>query len=103
METNRIKQFCTLVEIGSLTKTANLLGITHGGLHKSLRILENELGFALTISKGRGIEITERGREFYPSALEILRTIEKSLQKDSKPESAEYKIGSLEIFLKLSK
>ncbi len=101
METNRLKQFCTIVETGSLTKAAELLGITHGGLHKSLRVLENDLGFTLTIGKGRGIEITEQGRKFYPSALEILRTVEKALQKDSKPESTEYKIGSLEIFLKL--
>lgn len=101
METNRLKQFCTVVETSSLSKAADLLGITHGGLHKSLRVLENDLGFALTIGKGRGIEITEKGREFYPSALEILRTIQKVFQKDFKPESTEYKIGSLEIFLKL--
>lgn len=101
METNRLKQFCTVVETGSLTKAADLLGITHGGLHKSLRVLENDLGFALTVGKGRGIEITEQGRGFYPMCLEILRTIEKVFQKDSKAEPTEYKIGSLEIFLKL--
>lgn len=100
METNRLKQFCTIVETGSLTKAADLLGITHGGLHKSLRVLENDLGFPLTVGKGRGIEVTEQGREFYPKALEVLRTIEKAVQKDSKSELKEYKIGSLEIFLK---
>jgi len=101
METNRLKQFCTVVETGSLSKAADLLGMTHGGLHKSMRVLENDLGFTLTVGKGRGIEITEQGRDFYPSALEILRTIEKVFQKDSKSELKEYKIGSLEIFLKL--
>lgn len=101
METNRLKQFCTIVETGSLTKAADLLGITHGGLHKSLRVLEHDLGFTLTLGKGRGIEITEQGREFYPSALEILRTIENAFQKNSKIETTDYKIGSLEIFLKL--
>lgn len=100
METNRLRQFCTVVETASLSKAADLLGITHGGLHKSLRVLENDLGFALTVGKGRGIEITAQGRDFYPSALEILRTIEKVFRKDSKPEPIEYKIGSLEIFLK---
>lgn len=101
METNRLRQFCTIVETGSLSKAADLLGITHGGLHKSLRVLEHDLGFTLTIGKGRGIEITERGRDFYPKALEILRTIEKAFQNHSKPELSEYRIGSLEIFLKL--
>jgi DNA-binding transcriptional LysR family regulator len=100
METNRLRHFCTVVETGSLSKAADLLGITHGGLHKSLRVLEADLGFALTVGKGRGIEITEQGREFYPSALEILRTIEKVFRKNSQPKSTEYKIGSLEIFLK---
>lgn len=101
METYRVKQFCTVVETGSLTRAAGLLGITHSGLHKSLRVLERELGFPLTIGKGRGIEITERGREFYPSALEILRAIEKACRKDFLPDSTEYRIGALEIFLKL--
>ena len=56
METNRLKHFCVVVETASLTKAADLLGITHGGLHKSLRVLEGDLGFALTVGKGRGIE-----------------------------------------------
>jgi DNA-binding transcriptional LysR family regulator len=101
METNRLKQFCTVVETGSLSGAADLLGITHSGLHKSLRVLEGELGFALTVGKGRGIEITERGRQFYPAAIEILKNIEKACRNDSSPDSAEYRIGSLEIFLKL--
>jgi DNA-binding transcriptional LysR family regulator len=101
METNRLKQFCTVVETGSLSGAADLLGITHSGLHKSLRVLEGELGFTLTVGKGRGIEITERGRQFYPSAIEILKTIEKACRNDSMPDSEEYRIGSLEIFLKL--
>lgn len=101
METDRLKQFCTVVETGSLSGAASLLGITHSGLHKSLRVLEGELGFTLTIGKGRGIEITDRGRHFYPSAIEILKTVERACRKNSSPESAEYRIGSLEIFLKL--
>lgn len=101
METNRLKQFCTVVETGSLSGAADLLGITHSGLHKSLRVLEDELGFALTIGKGRGIEITDRGRQFYPSAIEILKTVEKAIRNDSTPDHAEYRIGALEIFLKL--
>ena len=101
METNRLKQFCTVVETGSLSGAADLLGITHSGLHKSLRVLEGELGFTLTIGKGRGIEITERGRKFYPSAVEILKTVDKACRNDATPDSAEYRIGSLEIFLKL--
>lgn len=101
METNRLRQFCTVVETGSLSGAADLLGITHSGLHKSLRVLEAELGFTLTVGKGRGIEITERGRQFYSSAIEILKTIEKACRNDSTPDSAEYRIGSLEIFLKL--
>jgi len=101
METNRLKQFCTVVETGSLSRAADLLGITHSGLHKSLRVLEGELGFTLTVGKGRGIEITERGRQFYPSALEILKNIEKACRNDSAPDSVEYRIGALEIFLKL--
>ena len=93
--------FCFWVKRTIATKASALLGITHGGLHKSLRVLEAELGFALTVGKGRGIEITERGRKFYSSAIEILKTIENACRDDSVSDSGEYKIGSLEIFLKL--
>ncbi|MBL7546005.1 MAG: LysR family transcriptional regulator [Bdellovibrionaceae bacterium] len=52
METDRIRHFCTVYETESLTRAAELLGITHGGLHKSLKTLEADLGVKLTIPHG---------------------------------------------------
>ena len=65
METNRLKQFCTVKETGNLRKAANLLGISHSGLSKSMKALEEELGFPLFQSNGRGIVVTDEGLKLY--------------------------------------
>lgn len=65
METNRLKQFCTIVEMGSLVQAAKLLHITHSGLSKSMHILQDEIGRVLFHSAGRGIAITEAGQTVF--------------------------------------
>lgn len=72
METIKLEHFCALVETGSLTKAAKVMGITHPGIHKSIRSLEEELQLTLTIPKGRGLEITESGQIIYEKAKSIL-------------------------------
>ena len=72
METERLKQFCTLFELKSLTKASKVLGITHSGLHKSMKQLEIELNVELTVSDGRGIKITEEGHKLYSLSKEVI-------------------------------
>ena len=59
METNRLRQFCTVVETGSFRKAADILGISHSGLFKSIKTLEEEVGFVLFLPSGRGIVVVE--------------------------------------------
>jgi len=99
METNRLRHFCAVAEAGSLSKAADLLNITHGGLHKSLRVLESELGFKLTIQRGRGIEITPEGKRFYPRALGVLKCVEAAIKPETGDETQEIRVGGLEIFI----
>ena len=100
METDRLKQFRVVVETGSLRKVAQLLHISHGGLSKSLKVLENELGVRLIAPDGRGIKITEKGVQVYESSLDLLRQVEKVMAANAiKPRSrGRLSIGTSEIF-----
>jgi LysR family transcriptional regulator, salicylic acid-responsive activator of bsdBCD len=68
METNRLKQFCVIVETGSIVKASQLLHITHSALSKSMRCLQEEIGFSLLRRQGRGLALTEDGLHIYQRA-----------------------------------
>ncbi|MBI1860553.1 MAG: LysR family transcriptional regulator [Deltaproteobacteria bacterium] len=101
METDRIRQFCLVADIGSLTKAADLLHITHSGLSKSMRVLQEELGIDLLRPEGRGIAITDEGKRFYQTAKELLETEERLLSLKVAPTQSDLVIGTTEIFLHL--
>ena len=73
METIRLKYFCTIAETGSLTKAAEILGVSHSGLSKAVTVLQSETGLQLFRPQGRGLEITDQGKWFYKKALDILK------------------------------
>ena len=76
METNRLVHFKTVVDAGGLMKASELLGITGGGLSKSLKVLEEELGFKLFSQNGRSLELTELGVIFYKKLPEAQKALD---------------------------
>lgn len=101
METNRLVHFKTLVEIGNMRKAAELLHVSHGGLSKSIAKLESELGAKLIRPEGRGIAITEQGKQVYAKARELLGAAD-SFLSDVKGLGSEVtdvvRIGTFEVF-----
>lgn len=98
METNRLHQLHTLHQTGSLRKTAQLLGISHSGLSKSMATLERELDIILFTQSGRGIAFTDDAHELIqkiPHFLKSLDTLISPVQEDKKQI---IKIGSFEVF-----
>lgn len=98
METNRLRQFCTIIETGSLTKAAELLGISHGGLSKSMGVLASEVGFDLFIPQGRGLIATPEGRRVYQSARDILERVDHLGRLAETPAEEKFRVGALEVF-----
>ena len=99
MDTNRLRQFCLIVETGSLSRAAELIHITHSGLSKSMSHLQEELKTVLFQPSGRGITVTHDGMRIYHNAKQFLAT-EADLFFSKKQEAErEYSIGSVEIFL----
>ncbi len=61
-----------IANTGSLSKTAENLYIAQPSLSKSLKELENELGFELFSRSNRGLSITSKGTEFLSYAKQIV-------------------------------
>src|SRR4051812_12188316 len=98
METHRLKQFCTVVETGNLRKAATLLGISHSGLFKSLKTLEQELGFALFFPSGRGIVVSDEGMRLYERTGAFFQGLDQLLGKASTKDLNRVRVGSFEVF-----
>ena len=97
METNRIRQFCTLAENLNLREASEILGISHSGLFKSMKLLQEELDIELFQKEGRGLGLTDKGKLFYPKAKRFLAE-EQLLLDEPAIEGVTNKIGTYEIF-----
>ena len=100
METNRLRQFRVVVETGNLRKAAALLGISHSGLSKSMRALEQETGMSLFLPNGRGIVVSDEGRELFERCAPFLNDLDRLLGKSEARTPATHiaRIGSFEVF-----
>ncbi len=96
METDRLRYFCAIVDAGSLTKAAEVLGVSHSGLSKAMSVLQDELGFKLLSPRGRGLELTENGKSLYEQSRQILEMVN-SLKAQTTSHATSLRIGFPEV------
>lgn len=91
-----LNTFCTLVEAGHFTKTADILFMTQSGVSQHIKKLEQQLEVPLLIREGRGFSLTESGYSLYTKGLELLRSAAEleSLVKNDEPHQGTIKIAS---------
>ena len=58
-----LRTFEAAARHGNFTRAAAELHITHGAISHQMKALERELGIALFRRRGRGVQLTEPGRE----------------------------------------
>lgn len=78
------KTFVSIVETGSLSKTAELFGAANSTISTRLKTLEKKLGAQLLQRTARGIQLTEVGRCYFDqiqSALAIASEAEAAVKK----------------------
>jgi LysR family transcriptional regulator, nitrogen assimilation regulatory protein len=63
MDIAQLKTLIHVAELGSVSKAADRLGIAQPALSRQIRLLESELGAALFVRHGRGMVLTELGRQ----------------------------------------
>ena len=60
-----LRSFCTLVEVGHFTRSADRLNMTQSGISQHIRKLEAQLGQDLLIREGKQFTLTDAGQRLY--------------------------------------
>src|SRR5690242_15274567 len=76
MDVVQLKTLIHVAELGSLSKAADRLNIAQPALSRQIRLLEDELGVFLFDRPGRGMVITEVGREVLDHATRVMAELE---------------------------
>jgi LysR family nitrogen assimilation transcriptional regulator len=72
MDVRQLKYFVAVVNKGSFTKAADLLGIAQPSLGMQIRKLEEELRSELLIRTSSGVRLTKSGRTLFEGAQQII-------------------------------
>lgn len=78
MEAKTIVTFIKAAELGSFSRTANVLGYSQAAVTVQIKQLEDELGTKLFDRMGKGIQLTSSGERFLPYAQQILKANEQA-------------------------
>jgi LysR family nitrogen assimilation transcriptional regulator len=76
MEFGQLRTLIHVAELGSLSKAADRLRIAPPALSRQVRMLEEELGIELFTRHGRGMVLTEQGRDVLKHAMRISSELE---------------------------
>jgi LysR family nitrogen assimilation transcriptional regulator len=66
--------FVRVAEVGSMTKAAIGLDVSHSVLSRQITALERSLGYRVFERTGRGVTLTDSGKQLFPRAKELLRS-----------------------------
>src|SRR5512132_665047 len=72
MELRSIQYFVQVADEGSITRTADKIGIAQPALTRHIKQLEAELGTQLLTRLPRGVRLTTSGRDFLDPARSII-------------------------------
>jgi len=78
MDVRRLELLRELAERGSVVAVARATHRTPSAVSQQLKVLEQEIGFALTERKGRGIQLTEAGRALARTATDIAVALQRA-------------------------
>lgn len=83
----------TIAEAGSMNKAAELLFTTQPTLTSAIKELERELGFAVFIRSGKGVELSSNGRDFIVYAKQVYQQYEILKEQFGNGEKRKQKFG----------
>lgn len=70
-----LRSFCTLVEVGHFTRTAERLHMTQSGVSQHVRKLEEQLELSLLVRQGKQFTLTDAGERLYREANIIVESL----------------------------
>ncbi|CAM4071296.1 LysR family transcriptional regulator [Shewanella aquimarina] len=91
-----LRSFCTLVELGHFTRTAERLHMTQSGVSQHVRKLEEQLDTQLLLREGKKFSLTHAGRQLYQQGQAILQSLARLEQgiKQDPPFAGEVRLMS---------
>lgn len=96
---NALRTFEAAARHGHMGHAARELGVTHGAVSRQVRILEEHLGSRLFTRTGRGLELTELGRELAERASRIFEDMAWAVDRVSaRPTTATLRVGTPRAF-----
>ena len=75
-KSRKLRTLISVAELGSLSKAAERMRVAQPALSRQMRMLEKELGVALFTRHGRGMELTEHGRETLKHASRVVAELD---------------------------
>ena len=75
-----VRAYCAVVEFGTVSAAARLLGETKGSVSRRVSRLEKRLGVALLARTPRAVSPTEEGTAFFERARESLRLLDDAME-----------------------
>ncbi len=81
MTLDQIRYFASAAELLHIGRAAAREHISQPSLSIAIKKLEQELGVPLFAPNGRGIELTQQGKEFFPYAQNILRQVDQATEQ----------------------
>ncbi|MGN0830156.1 MAG: LysR family transcriptional regulator [Candidatus Ornithospirochaeta sp.] len=73
MTLHHIEVFCAVCREGSMSKAAVVMNMTQPGVSRLISDLENYYKTTLFIRKGRTLELTSAGKQYYRDSLQVLQ------------------------------
>lgn len=90
MDLGRLKAFLTVARWGNLSAAARELGMTQPNLGRQMTALAKEVEMDLFVRHSRGLELTQRGKDFFELCQRIVGELEQETanirEKDSEPQ-----------------
>ena len=100
MEIAQLETFLQVAEHGSLSRAAEVLGLTQPTLSARVQALERDLGHQLFERRGRGLRLTEAGRALLPYAertLLAMREGREAVSLSGHPSRGRLRIGTARV------
>jgi LysR family nitrogen assimilation transcriptional regulator len=95
MNLNQLEAFVHVAEYGSFSKAALILGVAQPSLSRQVRALEVELREPLMLRHGRGVQLTESGRQLLDHCHGILHLVTQA--KESLAARRDEPVGHISI------
>lgn len=89
-----LKTFCTLVEVGHFTQTAEKLFMTQSGVSQHIKKLENQLEQALLQRRGKSFSLTDAGEKLYAKGQALLKAAD---ELESLIKQDEHNVGLVKL------